>query len=222
MTALEINLLSKSGLTDDSILSVRAGTVRRQALINSGRPFRFPKTSMDGNPIKIDVMQTVGSAYLVLNPNSEQYKVTFDKDSKISAELSVKKVDGSGAEAKEEPAAKEVAMSAKDAKEYLEAHQILQFVQAVLQTVIKDRPTDPYKYMARHFLSGYDQGESKAEVAASPPPPAPMPRSASAFRARFTAISSSAHVISATSSAKANSLLRSSANPRVSSATARE
>jgi len=176
MTALEINLLAKNGISDDAILSVRAGTVRRQALINSGRPFRFPKSSLDGNPIKIDVMQTVGSAYLVLNPTSEQYKVSFDKDSQISAELSVRRLaDGAGAEVKEEPAAKEMAVSAKDAKDYLESHQILQFVQAVLQTVIKERPAEPYGYMAKHFHSGYDQGEAKASAPSSPPPPAPVP-----------------------------------------------
>ncbi|CAE7426696.1 DNAJB11, partial [Symbiodinium microadriaticum] len=37
------------------------------------------------------------------------------------------------------------------AKEYLEAHELLPFVRALLQTVIRDRPLDPYSFIAEQF-----------------------------------------------------------------------
>eukprot|EP00439_Symbiodinium_sp_Y106_P048990 s1132_g6.t1 len=36
---MEVNLLSKSGIPDDAILSIRAGSMRRQAQLDSGRDF---------------------------------------------------------------------------------------------------------------------------------------------------------------------------------------
>lgn len=43
--------------------------------------------------------------------------------------------------------------AANDAKEYLEAHKLLPFVRAMLQTVVRDRPTDPYNFIAEQFRS---------------------------------------------------------------------
>eukprot|EP00425_Heterocapsa_triquetra_P027708 CAMPEP_0195103586 /NCGR_PEP_ID=MMETSP0448-20130528/72602_1 /TAXON_ID=66468 /ORGANISM="Heterocapsa triquestra, Strain CCMP 448" /LENGTH=280 /DNA_ID=CAMNT_0040139301 /DNA_START=80 /DNA_END=919 /DNA_ORIENTATION=- len=201
MSAMEVSLLASNGISDNAILSVRAGTVRRQAPINSGRPFRFPKISMEENPIKIDVLQQIGTAYLVLKPNEAQYKVSFGDNKSMACELEVKKLEGASPVEVNEDAgpAKESAASAKDAKEYLESHQILQFVQAVLQTVIKERPSSPYEYMAKHFMGGYDpadvraskQTAKKADPASEPqappqPPsekPAEMPKEDAAAKA---------------------------------------
>ncbi|CAE8591123.1 unnamed protein product, partial [Polarella glacialis] len=178
---MEVNLLSKLNIDPDSILSIRAGTVRRQAQISSGRPFRFPKISMDENPLKIDILKQVGTAYLVMKPGEEQYKVLFAGEmGDMSCEVEVKKSEGGEAVAAKEAADDkkvEASASAKDAKDYLEGHQVLQFVQAVLQTVIKEKPANPYEYMARHFMSGYAKDDQRASVSAAAPanraPPEP-------------------------------------------------
>lgn len=39
------------------------------------------------------------------------------------------------------------------AKEYLESHKLLPFVRALLQTVVRDRPDDPYIFIAEQFRS---------------------------------------------------------------------
>eukprot|EP00435_Cladocopium_sp_Y103_P006138 s4257_g1.t7 len=43
------------------------------------------------------------------------------------------------------------ASQAAQAKEYLESHELLPFVRALLQTVIRDRPNDPYNFIADQF-----------------------------------------------------------------------
>ncbi|CAJ1428904.1 unnamed protein product [Effrenium voratum] len=183
---MEVKVLSKTGVTDDAVLSIRAGTVRRQAQISSGRPFRFPKITLEENPVKIDILQQVGTAYLVTKPGEDQYKVSFEGEFNAELEVQLSQMDGSEPKAEVEDRKQEAVASAKDAKEYLENHQVLQFVQAVLQTVIKERPSDPFEYMARHFMNGYSAQEAiklcaKKEMTAAQPAPAdPLPEPAAA------------------------------------------
>jgi len=164
---MEISLLSKDGITDNSILSIRAGAIKRQALIDSGRPFRFPKLGMEENPVRITILQQIGSAYLVTKPSERRYQIVFDTGG--SCEVEVK----ASAENAEEPKAgeaesKENSNTAKEAKDYLEQHQLLQFVQGVLQAVIKEKPKNPFTYIARHFMSGYESEKQKESKAAEP------------------------------------------------------
>eukprot|EP00419_Tripos_fusus_P058494 CAMPEP_0172914570 /NCGR_PEP_ID=MMETSP1075-20121228/192669_1 /TAXON_ID=2916 /ORGANISM="Ceratium fusus, Strain PA161109" /LENGTH=222 /DNA_ID=CAMNT_0013773511 /DNA_START=191 /DNA_END=856 /DNA_ORIENTATION=+ len=58
---------------------------------------------------------------------------------------------------------------AKEAKDYLEVHSILQFVQGLLQAVIKDRPDRPYEYMARHLMSGYRDDQPRTPNSSKKP-----------------------------------------------------
>merc|ERR1711920_464356 len=104
------------------------GCVGKPSLV--GRPFRFPKIGMEENPLKIDILKQVATAYLVMKPGEDQYKVLFEND--MHCEMEIKQAEG-GAPAL--PAAEETNAKgdAQEAKAYLENHQVLQFVQAVLQ-----------------------------------------------------------------------------------------
>eukprot|EP00411_Alexandrium_monilatum_P061729 CAMPEP_0175535284 /NCGR_PEP_ID=MMETSP0096-20121207/24118_1 /TAXON_ID=311494 /ORGANISM="Alexandrium monilatum, Strain CCMP3105" /LENGTH=256 /DNA_ID=CAMNT_0016838073 /DNA_START=136 /DNA_END=904 /DNA_ORIENTATION=+ len=169
---MEISLFAHNNLPEGSIFSIRAGTVRRQAAVSNNRPFRFPSKPMD-SPLKVEVFKPVGTAYVVLRPGEEQYKVSFKgmEEAPMSCEVHVKPVqDGAAPLPPAEENVKESSTSAKEAKDYLEGHQVMQFVQALLQTLIKDKPTDPYSYMARHFSNGYEPSEQRAPVPAAAPP----------------------------------------------------
>lgn len=166
--AKEIAILSYTGIPGDALLSVRAGTVRRQATVNSGKPYKFPKIGIAESPVKIDVYRPIGTAYLVMKPGEDRYNANFT--GKLADGMSCEfEVRASGPEdplEKEREAqqnARTVAKESEDAQEYLQRHSILDFVQAVLQTVIKERPEDPYAHMARYFTCGY---EAKQEVRA--------------------------------------------------------
>merc|ERR1719464_2608574 len=68
----------------------------------------------------------------------------------------VKPADGERPSVPEEDAAT-AAKTKQDAKAYLEATGLLQFVQGVLQVVAKQQPEDPFAAMAKHFLSASDE-----------------------------------------------------------------
>jgi len=169
---MEVNLFAGKNLPNGAIFSVRAGAVRRQAAAANQRPFRFPSKPMD-SPLKVEVFRPVGAAYVVLRPGEDQYKVQFKplegaEGPPISCELHVKgSKEGDSvplSPAGEEP--KETTAGAKEAKDYLESHQVMQFVQSLLQTLIKDKPVDPFAYMARHFASGYEPNEQRSPLPA--------------------------------------------------------
>jgi len=173
---MEVSLVARGTVPEDAVLSVRAGTIRRQAAVGSGRSFRFPKSAIKENPLKVDILQQIGSAYLVLKPGEDQYKLKFNNEG-LNCEVGVKTL-ADGEEASPDPEAKKsdsTAGSAKEAKDYLETHQVLQFVQAVLQTVIKDKPADPWSYIANHFLSGYEPNESRTTTDKPPAKPVDVP-----------------------------------------------
>ncbi|CAJ1338007.1 unnamed protein product [Effrenium voratum] len=145
----------------------------------------------DGSYIKFDE-----NAFVVISKNKAKgskikgplsYEIQ-NNCGEFNAELEVQlsQMDGSEPKAEVEDRKQEAVASAKDAKEYLENHQVLQFVQAVLQTVIKERPSDPFEYMARHFMNGYSAQEAiklcaKKEMTAAQPAPAdPLPEPAAA------------------------------------------
>jgi len=167
---MEFALVSNTGLPDDSYISVRAGTTRRQVITSSGRAIRFPKLSMDENPVKVDILQPVGTAFLVLRPGESQYNLSFScpVDQKpmcaefVLRESEIKKDGDMVKEDLTKPCNK---TAARDAKEYLEMHCIFQVLQALLEVVIKDRPDRPYEYMAEHLISGCRANRSPNNLA---------------------------------------------------------
>jgi len=73
---MEISLFARNNLPNGGIVSIRAGTVRRQVAVSDKRPFRFPSKPTD-SLLQVEVFKPVGTAYLVLRPGEHQYKVSF-------------------------------------------------------------------------------------------------------------------------------------------------
>jgi len=156
---MEFVLESNTGLPDDSYISVRAGTMRRQVTTSSGRALRFPKLSMDENPVKVDILKPVGTAFLVLRPGESRYSLSFTcprNQDPMSAEIALRQseITKNGEVVKEDLTKPRNKTAVKDAQAYLESHCIFQFVQALLEALVKDRPDRPYDYMAEHFKRG--------------------------------------------------------------------
>merc|ERR1719203_1059599 len=150
-------------------------------MVSTRRPFRFPKDASESDcVVKIDIMQKVGSGYLVLKPHTQagkQYRVVLNENGvDMSCEVEVKPLEGeaattAGAKAvatKEEE--EENAEKASAGKAYMDKKGLLPFVQGVLQVVVKEQPEDPFKVMAKHFLSGYDTSTQEASASPKSPP----------------------------------------------------
>jgi len=170
---MEVSVLTNSGLPEGCILSIRSGTIRRQAPVDSGKAFKFPEPL--SNPLKFDLFMPLASGHLVTRPGEEQYKVDFAEGGAMNCELQVKPSDPSSvANVKSGGEELKKDSSAAGAKEFLEQHSILEFVQAVLHTIITERPKDPYMEMARHFMCGY-KGTDKRSDPAQVQKPADVP-----------------------------------------------
>lgn len=160
---MEVTVLSQEGIPSDAYLSIRAGSVRRQALVGCGKPFTFPKLGIEESPVKIDIMQTIGTAYVVVKPGEDRYQAIFrggSEEELMCCEVGIRPAAGGT----KDPPAEEPGAPADDAAEYLERHKILPFVRAVLQTVIKEKPEDPYAHIARHFNLGYDHHDYRSPI----------------------------------------------------------
>lgn len=162
-------MLANSGLPEGCILSIRSGTIRRQAPLASGKAFKFPDPL--SNPLKFDLLMPVASGHLVTRPGQEQYKVDFGEGGAMNCELQVKPSQPSATVNTKTADEPKKDSSIAGAKEFLEQHAILEFVQAVLHTIITEKPKDPYMEMARHFMCGYTAIDRRSDKA--PPPDAP-------------------------------------------------
>jgi len=166
---MNVSLVSKKNVPDDAIISIRSGAVRRQGAANANKPFVFPQSAVDGGDcvVKVDIMQNIGSGYIVLRPNQKegrQYEVILG-DNDMACEI---KIDPTGNDVTPAPAEDDAATAKtkQAAKQYLEGTGLLPFVQGVLQVVAKQQPQDPFAAMAKHFNSASD--EAVAPMPGSP------------------------------------------------------
>lgn len=158
---------------EDIVLSARFGSVRKQVVASKalGQALCFPKLAADDKDplvVRFDLLKRSGSAWLVLRPGGERYDVSFDGFLEAAgAGLTVRTTTPmprmpsppARGEAEVPPAAgadeddkkRQHKSTAQDAKDYLEKHQLAGFFHALLHTVIRERPEDPYEFMAAQF-----------------------------------------------------------------------
>lgn len=210
---MELHVVGTEGIPDGCVLSVRAGSTRRQAPVSADRPFRFPTSTSEALPFKVDVLEPVATARLILRPGEErrtdcQYTIPLESaaaaaaegfdDTKLAnaaveaaaeqAEMSVtiavrptndeaesgagaKKsdtvgatgnADAEGGDANRPDSSKGKRATngssassrhgqASAAREYLDQHNLVEFTQLLVQSVIKEQPDRPYAFMARQF-----------------------------------------------------------------------
>lgn len=184
---MELHVVSTEGIPEGCVLSVRAGATRRQAPAAADRPFRFPTLPQDALPFKVDVLEPVASARLILRPGEErrtdcQYTIPLESVGSQEGEQPGTQDDGSGmnvtiavrpTEDSEKPDAKVESKEEGDgsltkkrssassassrhgqasaAREYLDQHNLVEFTQLLVQSVIKEQPEKPYAFMARQF-----------------------------------------------------------------------
>lgn len=182
---MELHVVDTEGIPEGCVLSVRAGSTRRQAPASADRPFRFPASSGEALPFKVDVLEPVASARLILRPGEEKrknvmYTIPLDCLNQDNAEkcpagpsssvpMSVTFAVQPIEEQKEETKSDEQDgayrkrgsshgsssssrhYQAKAAREYLDQHNLVEFTQLLVQSVIKEQPDRPYDFMSKQF-----------------------------------------------------------------------
>lgn len=176
---MEVTVSSADGLSEDNIVSIRLGETRRQAPLHKLRkqPFRFPTCE---EAMSIEVMQVVASCRIALLPAKVDYwipltdgtgarndvtstanssmcigmHVQFPGSSDLSFNTSGTGVAGSCptcyAPSTGLPAYQNAAIAARD---YLEKHAVLQYIQSLLHAIIQEKPADPFSYMSQQLLA---------------------------------------------------------------------
>lgn len=185
------------GLPPGSVLSIRFGGVRRQAAVDkvhSGH-MTFPSSSFDcGDPLKIEVLQPVAHGRLVLQQSDREYQVRLNSKGdagpmRMGLRISQVEVNGNAPKKGKEidgPGTLKYQDAAVSAREYLEHHGLLRYIQGLLHAIIQARPEDPFNFMIEQLTSSMprppeqklqQQPQEQPQQRAQPsPPPSPQQR----------------------------------------------
>mmetsp|Transcript_109727 Transcript_109727/g.211068 ORF Transcript_109727/g.211068 Transcript_109727/m.211068 type:complete len:1018 (-) Transcript_109727:67-3120(-) len=204
---MEVSLLEADGIPEGCLISVRAGSTRRQAPAEANKPCKlwFPRGFQSANPFKVDLLAPLGSTTLEVSPQADKYPIEVKQrysglpmrvtlrvreeanENSAGPELAFKNAPtaaaGSGqfggidaalvGSGHESPARRH--QMAIDARSYLDEHNLLQWVQSLLQELIKDRPGDPWTYIDKQTAKMREKlgGEASKEA---PPPVTELPK----------------------------------------------
>lgn len=177
---MELQVLETQGFSADHILSVRAGTTRRQVSVSHGQPLYFPTLPENASSVKIDVMKPMGSCNAQVKPKDAEYTVNIAPTSKEDTDMMIKfavkeapqhaSTGPVAAPAAPSPKAKGRLEAALGAREYLDEHNLFMKVQEMLAYVINEKPEDPYDYMidflAKQKKAKGDDAKQKAKESA--------------------------------------------------------
>ncbi|CAE7302435.1 pgsA [Symbiodinium sp. CCMP2592] len=168
--AMEVRVEAADGLPADAVLSLRLGATRRQAPLQSAlsHPLRF-STFLDSasEPLRLDVMRPMSTAQIVLRAEEHRYTVPLAGCPEAAIQFSVKPSFAKAAERGRAPDAYSAPTlpgfkdAAASAKEYLERHHLLQYMQSLLHAVIQAKPKDPVAYMMSLMKTSQTRSESR-------------------------------------------------------------
>eukprot|EP00401_Gymnodinium_catenatum_P008455 CAMPEP_0117564204 /NCGR_PEP_ID=MMETSP0784-20121206/55907_1 /TAXON_ID=39447 /ORGANISM="" /LENGTH=294 /DNA_ID=CAMNT_0005361909 /DNA_START=86 /DNA_END=966 /DNA_ORIENTATION=- len=160
---MEVVLADMGGLPEDSVISIRVGGTRRQAPASAlgTSTLRFPTPTTTCEPLKVDVLQPVVSHRLVVHPGVENYRLDSGSIHGHPVAFSLR-VRGEGAlsdsscntEASKAQAPRNSAFdtalkyteATASARQYLEGHRLLEYLQGLLTAVVHEKPVDPYRF----------------------------------------------------------------------------
>jgi len=197
---LELCLQKSRGIPEGSLVSIRVGKTRRQAPVESDRPFSFP-SAQGQQQVKIDIYAPVASTRIpFFAKGTSEVTVSLESspqpgikkqmvpEADISMSFKIKHSPHSLTQSVhatprslEEPAepsdtsqafaritagAKKSSSArrhkvALEAEPYFETHHLMEVMQCLLQSLIRDRPKDPYAFMIRMLENGRAASDAK-------------------------------------------------------------
>lgn len=169
---LEVILKAADGIPEGSIVSLRAGTKGRQAPLRFDHPMRFPIAKENANPFKIDIFSQFGKARVALRAGESRYVAEVERpEGGVVGTVEFEALDGSERERhyKHATAAPPTSMSRRtqksvQASRYLDEHGLLPYMQGVIQSVLHEKPDDPYEYIIRQMQAPRRSSESSASA----------------------------------------------------------
>eukprot|EP00929_Paragymnodinium_shiwhaense_P116506 TRINITY_DN860_c0_g3_i2.p1 TRINITY_DN860_c0_g3~~TRINITY_DN860_c0_g3_i2.p1 ORF type:complete len:3027 (-),score=901.93 TRINITY_DN860_c0_g3_i2:117-9197(-) len=166
---MEVTVREATGVPEGTILSIRAGNVRRQGNLSTNRSVKFSTSRLDANPFTVDLYAPIGSKRLTLTPSGESYYVQFggDQMSMILDVADIGKEAASTSPKKEHAPADKRQKHSANCQEYIDKHKLVTFVQNLMQSVLVEQPEDPFKYMEAQLKAVQGQQQEKEAKAAT-------------------------------------------------------
>lgn len=209
---MELAIVDTCGLQEGSILSVRSGPTRRQSPLPCVAPFRLPAGPW---PLRIDVLGLLGksgpSASLANLDSEGRCRVPLEARDGRKMSVTLQVIDTTKAALRPKTAPEPDRKSLEEAeasgavrrrdteaeaRAYLDRHRLHEFMHALFELLLRERPVDPYTFIATRFqeaaileakcpvmdLNGYQGGKvSRSTVSTAPTStiprelPAPVP-----------------------------------------------
>lgn len=190
---MELHVTGTEGIPEGSVLSILAGSSRRQAPASEERPFHFPLGVDEASSLRVDVLEPLASAKFILRPGDERHPdcqfaiplhaagggVAPAAGTRADMGLTFALSPNLAEEAHAHAAAREgpnkdgeskLGMSkplrAQELAEYLDRHNLVEFTQQLVQAVIREKPDRPYAFIA----SQLSFPEQVPKCRGSPPP----------------------------------------------------
>lgn len=190
---MEVSLADAEGLPPGCVLSFCAGTMRRQGPADTQKlRLQFPRGPLFAGHCKVDLLAPIGSCSLLLQQGVERYVLEVPTAASV-AHLALRVRDLAASEVGAADAARNAAAAAGiagtrpgsanettgprrhrvalAARGYLDEHRLLEWVQGLLQDIIRDRPGDPWEYIDACTAAARKQGVKDPAPGAGPPPP---------------------------------------------------
>jgi len=189
---MEVSLLEADGIPEGCIISVRAGTTRRQAAVEAGKPCKlaFPKGVSYANPFKVDLLAPLGDTTFEVNNASEKYPfevksryggksmhVTLRVREDSSKAACLDELDGlhsvhqSIGESLNTSCSGETSarrhQAALGQRAYFDSHNLLSWVHDLMQDLARDRPEDPWSYIDASTASARKKSKSATAAASA-------------------------------------------------------
>lgn len=92
---MELRLIDSHGLPAGSLVSIRVGAIRRQAMLNSNRPYRFSDCK-GKQQMKVDIYAPIAHARLLIDPCEARVNLELDPPPQAVGEAPISNMFNSG------------------------------------------------------------------------------------------------------------------------------
>jgi len=147
-----LRLMGSKGIPSGSILSVRVGRTRKQALIKVGHLFKFDELDALDH-MKVSVLGMVAQRKMFLSKDEKQIAVQLEpqkggEDYRMSLTMGLCFQTEASNDVPVSAAAKNARhKKALDVEPYLQKHRLFELLQELLQALMREKPAEPLKLM---------------------------------------------------------------------------
>lgn len=168
---MEVEVRGHRGIPTSSVLSIRAGRTRRQAHLSQlDGPFKFPIEVEECSSVKVDILDLSGSARIACESGINEYSIplAIPDDGYTGMEVCLRMTplaEGGGGTSRGRLAEAETREKKEtNGKAYLEKHGVTGFMQFIIQSLMKDKPDDPYAFLHRQITKRMMEKDTRQTV----------------------------------------------------------